>query len=93
MDGLLKGVTDLLRHPKGRQHIDLHRLQAVRAAQPHLVFTVRRIVLRGLFTRAHRLIAGRENGLTAGITVLVAFTVYFATSLFIRPLEWKSPRP
>ena len=39
------------------------------------------------------LIAEREDGLTAGITVLVSFTVYFATSLIIRPLERKSPRP
>jgi hypothetical protein len=37
-------------------------------------------------------LADREDGLTAGITVLVAFTVYFATSLIIRPLERKSPR-
>ena len=38
-------------------------------------------------------IAEREDGLAAGITVLVAFTVYFTTSLIIRPLERKSPRP
>ena len=29
----------------------------------------------------------------AGITVLAAFTVYFATSLILRPLERKSPTP
>jgi hypothetical protein len=34
----------------------------------------------------------REDGLTAGITVLAAFTVYFALSLVLRPLERKSPR-
>ena len=49
--------------------------------------------LMGLTILAVGLIADREDGLTAGITVLVAFTVYFATSLLIRPLERKSPRP
>jgi hypothetical protein len=34
----------------------------------------------------------REHGLTAGITVLVAFTVYFALSIVLRPLERKPPR-
>ena len=29
----------------------------------------------------------------AALLVLVAFTVYFATSLIIRPLERNSPRP
>ena len=49
--------------------------------------------LIGLTILAVGLIADREDGLTAGITVLVAFTVYFATSLLIRPLERKSPAP
>lgn len=49
--------------------------------------------LVGLTILAVGLIAEREDGLMAGITVLVAFTVYFATSLIIRPLERKSPRP
>jgi hypothetical protein len=48
--------------------------------------------LMGLTILAVGLIAEREDGLTAGITVLVAFTVYFATSLILRPLERKSPR-
>ena len=48
--------------------------------------------LIGLTILAVGLIAEREDGLTAGITVLVAFTVYFATSLILRPLERKSPR-
>ena len=38
------------------------------------------------------LLGEREDGLTAGITVLAAFTVYFALSLILRPLERKSPR-
>ncbi|HEX5782458.1 MAG TPA: hypothetical protein VFX80_11080 [Solirubrobacteraceae bacterium] len=54
---------------------------------------VLRAWLIGLTILAVGLIAEREDGLTAGITVLVAFTVYFATSLIIRPLERKSPRP
>ena len=48
--------------------------------------------LMGLTILAVGLIAEREDGLTAGITVLVAFTVYFATSLILRPLERKSSR-
>jgi hypothetical protein len=47
--------------------------------------------LIGLTILAVGLIAEREDGLTAGITVLAAFTVYFATSLIIRPLERKPP--
>lgn len=35
------------------------------------------------------LAAERADGLTAGITVLAAFTVYFAVNLIIRPLERK----
>jgi hypothetical protein len=54
---------------------------------------VLRAWLIGLTILAVGLIADREDGLTAGITVLVAFTVYFATSLIIRPLERKSTRP
>jgi hypothetical protein len=54
---------------------------------------VLRAWLIGLTILAVGLIAGREDGLTAGVTVLVAFTVYFATSLILRPLERKSPRP
>ena len=49
--------------------------------------------LVGLTILAVGLIADREDGLTAGITVLAAFTVYFATSLLIRPLERKSSSP
>jgi hypothetical protein len=49
--------------------------------------------LIGLTILAVGLLAEREDGLTAGITVLAAFTVYFATSLTLRPLERKSTRP
>ena len=54
---------------------------------------VLRAWLIGLTILAVGLIADREDGLTAGITVLVAFTVYFSTSLILRPLERKSPTP
>jgi hypothetical protein len=54
---------------------------------------VLRAWLIGLTILAVGLIAEREDGLTAGITVLAAFTVYFAISLILRPLERKSPRP
>ena len=49
--------------------------------------------LIGLTILAVGLIAEREDGLAAGITVLVAFTVYFATALVLRPLERNAPRP
>jgi predicted permease len=51
-----------------------------------------RVWVIGLTILAVGLLAEREDGLTAGITVLVAFTVYFATSLILRPLERKPPR-
>ena len=54
---------------------------------------VLRAWLIGLTILAVGMIADREDGLTAGITVLVAFTVYFATSLIVRPLERKPSRP
>jgi hypothetical protein len=49
--------------------------------------------LIGLTILAVGLLGEREDGLTAGITVLAAFTVYFATSLTLRPLERKPTRP
>jgi hypothetical protein len=33
----------------------------------------------------------REDGLTAALLALVAFTIYFATTLLIRPLERNAP--
>jgi len=70
------------------------RAQDVRTALGlNMASLVLRAWLIGLTILAVGLIADREDGLTAGITVLVAFTVYFATSLLIRPLERKSSRP
>jgi hypothetical protein len=54
---------------------------------------VLRAWLIGLTILAVGMIADREDGLVAGITVLVAFTVYFAISLILRPLERKPSRP
>jgi hypothetical protein len=59
----------------------------------NMVSLVVRAWLIGLTILAVGLIAEREDGLAAGITVLVAFTVYFATALILRPLERKPPRP
>jgi hypothetical protein len=58
----------------------------------NMVSLVVRAWLIGLTILAVGLIAEREDGLAAGITVLVAFTVYFATALILRPLERKPPR-
>jgi hypothetical protein len=52
-----------------------------------------RVWLVGLTILAVGLLAERQDGLTAGITVLAAFTVYFATALILRPLERKSSSP
>jgi hypothetical protein len=35
----------------------------------------------------------RQDGLMAALLALVAFTVYFTTSLLIRPMERNAPRP
>ena len=49
--------------------------------------------LVGLTILAVGLAGEREDGLTAAILVLAAFTVYFVSSLLLRPLERNSPRP
>ncbi len=59
----------------------------------NMVSLVLRAWLIGLTILAVGLTAEREDGLMAGITVLAAFTVYFAISLILRPLERMSPRP
>src|ERR1044072_3265377 len=64
-----------------------------RALGLNMASLVIRAWLIGLTILAVGLIAEREDGLAAGITVLVAFTGYFSTSLIIRPLERKSSRP
>jgi hypothetical protein len=49
--------------------------------------------LVGLTILAVGLAGDREDGLTAAILVLAAFTVYFVTSLLSRSLEGKTTRP
>jgi hypothetical protein len=39
------------------------------------------------------LAADREDGLMAALLALVAFSVYFATTLILRPTERNTPRP
>jgi hypothetical protein len=46
----------------------------------------------GLTILAVGLAASREDGLMAALLALVAFTVYLATTLILRPLE-RNPRP
>lgn len=49
--------------------------------------------LVGLTILAVGLLGEREDGLTAAILVLAAFTIYFATSLLSRSLEGNTKRP
>ena len=49
--------------------------------------------LVGLTILAVGLAGEREDGLTAALLMLAAFTVYFVTSLLLRSLEGKTPRP
>jgi len=49
--------------------------------------------LVGLTILAVGLAGDREDGLTAAILVLAAFTIYFATSLLSRSLEGNTTRP
>jgi hypothetical protein len=48
--------------------------------------------LVGLTILAVGLAGDRKDGLMAALLLLVAFTVYFATSLILRPLERNTPR-
>ena len=47
----------------------------------------------GLSILAVGLIGARADGAMAAVLVLAAFTVYFVTTLVIRPLERNNPRP
>ena len=49
--------------------------------------------LVGLTILAVGLLGTRKDGLTAAILMLVAFTLYFMSSLFLRPFEGKTKRP
>jgi len=55
----------------------------------NLTVLLGRVWVVGLSILAVGLAAEREDGLVAALVALVAFTVYLATSLIIRPLERK----
>src|SRR5215217_2413782 len=64
-----------------------------RAVGLNLGALIARSWLVGLTILAVGLAGEREDGLTAAVLVLAAFTVYFVTSLLLRPLEGKATRP
>jgi hypothetical protein len=67
------------------------RNDARTVAALNLAVLLGRVWIVGLSILAVGLAADREDGLMAALTALVAFTVYLATSLIIRPLE-RNPR-
>ncbi len=54
---------------------------------------IARAWLVGLTILAVGLAGEREDGLTAAVLLLAAFTLYFVTSLLVRPPEGKTTRP
>jgi hypothetical protein len=52
-----------------------------------------RAFLVGLTILAVGLAGARADGATAGFVVLIAFTVYLASALALRPLERNTPNP
>ena len=63
-----------------------------RAVGLNLAALIARSWLVGLTILAVGLAGEREDGLTAAILMLAAFTLYFVTSLLLRPLEGKTTR-
>ena len=64
-----------------------------RAVGLNLGALIARSWLVGLSILAVGLAGDREDGLTAAVLMLAAFTLYFVTSLLLRSLEGKAPRP
>jgi hypothetical protein len=64
-----------------------------RAVGLNLAALIARSWLVGLTILAVGLAGEREDGLMAAVLLLAAFTVYFVTSLLLRPLEGKTTRP
>ena len=64
-----------------------------RAVGLNLAALIARTWLVGLTILAVGLAGEREDGLTAAIVLLAAFTLYFVTSLLLRPLERNTTRP
>jgi hypothetical protein len=73
------------------------RARAAKAprAQVGIAFAVLlgRAWLLGIAILVVGLAADREDGLMAALLALVAFSVYFATTLILRPTERNTPRP
>jgi hypothetical protein len=67
------------------------RRDARAAAALNLTVLLGRVWVVGLSILAVGLAADREDGLMAALLALVAFTVYLATSLILRPLERNAP--
>jgi hypothetical protein len=61
------------------------------AAALNLTVLLGRVWVVGLSILAVGLAADREDGLMAALVALVAFTVYLATSLILRPFERNAP--
>ena len=64
-----------------------------RAVGMNLGALIARSWLVGLTILAVGLAGEREDGLTAAILLLAAFTLYFVSSLLLRPLERNTTRP
>jgi hypothetical protein len=64
-----------------------------RAVGLNLAALIARSWLVGLTILAVGLAGEREDGLMAAVLLLAAFTLYFVTSLLLRPLEGKTTRP
>ena len=64
-----------------------------RAVGLNLAALIARSWLVGLTILAVGLAGEREDGLTAAILLLAAFTLYFANSLLLRSFEGKTSRP
>jgi hypothetical protein len=67
------------------------RSDARAVAALNLTVLLGRVWVVGLSILAVGLAAEREDGLMAALVALVAFTVYLATSLILRPLERNAP--
>lgn len=85
---ILQRLASHLLERKARQTQDAKRYTGIM-----LGTTLARAWLVGLTILTVGLAGAREDGLTAAIIVLSAFTVYFALSLILRPLERSSARP
>jgi hypothetical protein len=67
------------------------RRDARAVAALNLTVLLGRVWVVGLSILAVGLAGDREDGLMAALLALVAFTVYLATSLILRPLERNAP--